>query len=142
MRAAMRAASPYLLAMLSPVRIVSDYRWGAISGRKRGVLRCDRRLSMRNNARRIAFGCSLSAQDFEDLADALVGLEVPGLSCQSLMPPSIALVFAPRITWLGRDFISLALPPPRRTVSQTIAALRRLIMSRTDFLQRLTPRRS
>src|SRR6266436_5269388 len=70
---------------------------------------------------------------------AVAGLDTP---CQSLMPPSMALLLAPRATWLGRFSISLALPPPRRTESQTSAARRRSVTSRTDFLQRSTPRRS
>ena len=39
-----------------------------------------------------------------------------GTGCShSLMPPSIALLFAPRMTCGGRSVISLALPPPSST---------------------------
>src|SRR5271154_3271002 len=131
MRAAMRAASPYLFAMWSPVRIVSDFtEHGAI-----GEIRRSRGLRRWNAYVGFAGGFVIFA------GGVLVAVVGSDTSCQSLMPPSMALLFAPRMTWLGRSFISLALPPPRRTESQTSPALRRSTMSRTDFLQRSSPRR-
>src|SRR5580704_3812337 len=100
MRAAMRAASPYLFAMWSPVKIVSDF-----------TERCD---GSDQTVLRLGFVIFAGG--------LLVAVAGSGTSCQSLIPPSMALLFAPRMTWLGRPFISLALPPPRRTESQTSPA--------------------
>src|SRR5260370_36025289 len=73
--------------------------------------------------------------DFAGLAcsplEAAGGLD---RSCQSLMPPSMALLLAPRVIWLGRFCIKLALAPPRKTESQISAVPRRALTSRTECL--------
>src|SRR5260370_34896203 len=79
--------------------------------------------------------------DFAGLAcsplEAAGGLD---RSCQSLMPPSMALLLAPRAIWLGRFCISLPLPPPRRTEAQISAARSGRATARADLLQRSSRR--
>src|ERR1700730_9531329 len=134
MRAAMRAASPYLFAMLSPVKIVSDFRRHGVHGSYETIL---------TGACNSGTPYSTFVADFAVFVGVpLVAAVGPDISCQNLIPPSMALLLAPRTTSLGRSSISLALPPPRRTESQTSAARRRSMTSSTDFLQRSTPRRS
>src|ERR1700692_459412 len=96
MRAAMRAASPYLFAMLSPEKIVSDFREHGLmetveqSGTKLAMLDCLSNLDC-YFAAFVVFSCV-----------SLLGVAGLGTACQSLMPPSMALLLAPRATWLGR----------------------------------------